>query len=764
MKHSNLITAPFLALSLALASCASEEPLVNPDKDVVRSYEFTMFDSQNELNFSLIDINQPITRIESPFNWLDIAQGENDEMGFTRINVVRTKPTPKGFCSDDAYLYLANNKAIKVTISEGDIIKPLDDNSEDYEAFNKSWWEQDAIKYTVTTVKNGKYETVSSMIPLPWANSTKSHIPRTLFQDNGISANAGWTMAYNLFASTTNGQVNSMPYFILYNKFTGELRVFYYQFKGVGNAGELCFNVRPDSPTSDKYPFYNQLQYGIPMSNKEVPLKGNVLNILKGDNLFQQKITPLLKDQEDNTLKEGWYCFDLDMSAYNPETPSAFRSEDVLSIDILTTSTSQITLAGVMEGTSKGKIEGLTTSSNKGVSTFDIISSGAQNVKATVDAVVKKDYLGAIFKGGMTIYNLVKMIKQKNKKPEEVVPPTIELSHTGKISLNGYTTSSTSNDAIGVQFAYNAFAMNDDVCKGVWSLQDNPIVYVLDDVLLGKDEDLVVGVHKDGYLCGSENPEPNNLHLFTFLDPQSIKLNLNTKAFKNVRNVNICWTYGVYPNQPKGHTDIFRNGLLDYKDKGFLQEPIFITKEGNIGKTYDNSRSKFANMQYMDFSITDVPATRINSTTRATFYRQKDAKYRYYGHPGNNLSAKNADFFVVDPIVFLPCDLIKQNSSDKYGKGFIYDFEAPDYIVGVLITFDYTAPDGSETTACFSKRFLPEVRKISKQNLFKRLASLTEYSQSSVHQSIDGIEVSHGDIKPLMNRTIKTIEYIKNYK
>ena len=762
MKHTNLITAIFLALSLAMASCASEEPLIDPTKDVLRSYEFTLRDSQNELNFSLSDINEHIVRVESPFNWLSIVQNGNDELGNTRVRITRIQPTPEDFKSDDAYLYLSNDKFVKLSISSETKVMPSDENSDDYEAFNKEWWKQDAILYTVTRKVNGEDKTESEYIALPWAASTVSNIPRSLFQGEGVSANAGWTMAYNLFAAMSGGQPNSIPYFSLYNKYTGELRIFYYQLKDVGTGGELSFYVRPDSPSSPKYPFYHQLQYGIPMANADVPQKGNVLNILSGNNQFLQCVTPYLK--EDVTLKKGWYCFDLDMSAYNPAISNTFDANDVLSIDILTADRAQITLAGVMDGTSKGKIEGLTTSTNKGSSITDILGSGAKNVEATLNAVKKGDYLGAVFNGGMTIYNLVKLITYKNKPVEHVAPPTVELSHTGKISLDGYSTSNTSNNAIGVEFSYNAFAQSDDVCKGVWSLQENPVVYVLDDVLLGEDEDLVITVDKSGYLIGAENPEPNNLHLFTFLDPQSIKLNLNTKSIKDIHNVNVNWTFGVYPNQPKGHTDLFRNALLDFKAKGLIQEPAFIEKANNIGKTYRSYSSTFANMQYINFPISSISTTRIDKSTRASFYRQKDGKYRYYGHPGNNLGKSDANFFLVDPIVFLPCDVIKQNQSDQYGKGIFYDFEAPDFVVGILITFDYTAPDGTEATASFSKRFLPEIKRISKKALIDKLGSIRSYSNTTTHQTIDGVNVSHGDIKAMMNRTIKTIEYIQNYK
>lgn len=549
MKLTNIITASFLTLSFALASCASEEPLIDPSKDVLRSYEFTMFDSQNELNFSLIDIKQPIARIETSFSWLDISQGENDESGFTRVNVIRTQPTPEGFDSDDAYLYFSDNKAVKVTITAEGILRPTDDNS--YDDFNKEWWKQTSIKYV------DKDYPLGVEIELPWSQARTTQIPAALIDGinpgDRVHPNEGWSMAYNLFSANP-----SKPYFMLYNKYSGVMRVFYYQIKDVNSGGEFSFAVTPGQTSTPKFPFYHSLQYGIPVCNEGIQNK-NVLNILSnGESPFQQLITPYVKD--DVVLHSGWYCFDIDMSAYNPNQKSPFANADVLSINCKTSSSQQITLAGTFDGNSNGTIKGSSTSSGKGKTIMDDLKGSVTPVKDMVDAIKKGETLKAIFKGGMTVYNIYKMVTADyDKETPAPEPPTIEQSFSGKISLNGYTYSATSNNAVGVEFYYNSFAQ-DQTCvgQGVWSLNENPIVYVVNDLLLGDNEDIALTVNKNEYLFGSQNPETENLRLFTFFDPQSIKLNLNTGKFKSIKNVKVSWVYGVYPNQTHGRTDMTR--------------------------------------------------------------------------------------------------------------------------------------------------------------------------------------------------------------
>lgn len=752
MKHTNLITAVFLALSLAMASCASEEPLIDPSKDVLRSYEFTMFDSQNDLSFSLADISTPVARVESPFNWLDISQGDNDESGFTRIHIVRTKPTPEGFESDDAYLYLSDNKVVKLTITSEGVLMPSDDNS--YDEFNKEWWKQTSIKYVDKDYPQGVD------IELPWSQARTTQIPAALIDGinpgDRVHPNEGWSMAYNLFSANP-----SKPYFMLYNKYSGVMRVFYYQIKDVNSGGEFSFAVTPGQTNTHKFPFYHSLQYGIPVCNEGIQSK-NVLNILSnGESPFQQLITPYVKD--DVVLHSGWYCFDIDMSAYNPNQGSPFANADVLSINCKTSSSQQITLAGTFDGNSNGTIKGTSTSSGKGKTIMDDLKGGVTPVKNMVDAIKKGETLKAIFNGGMTVYNIYKLVTADyDKETPAPEPPTIEQSFSGKISLNGYTYSATSNNAVGVEFYYNSFDQNNSITgQGVWSLQENPVVYVVNDLLLGDDEDLVLTVSENEYLLGSQNPETHNLRLFTFFDPQSIKLNLNTDMFKDIRNVKVAWVYGVYPNQAHGRTDVYRKDLLGLQ----VQEPIFINRSGNIGKRYVSFSSDFANMNYMEYPLEEMPLTRIDSSTNADYYRQNKASYRYYGHPGNNLNITDENFFVADPIVLMPCELIKQNDEDQYGKAVVYDFQAPDFVVGVMLTFDFVDDNGQTAHACYSKRFLPEVRSLSTNELIGRLNSLKSFANTVNHQTLNGsITVTHGDIKSLMNRTIQTIEYIKNNK
>lgn len=754
-----------IAMSVAFVSCNPDDDPVVPQEQSLGRYEFSLRSSQDSLSVSLLGITEQITNVVSPMEWLSIAQDGTDDLGNTRLSIVRLGETPSRFEADSAYVYFAENRKVTIVITADEAIVPLGDNASDYENFNKAWWQEEEILYSTTKTVRGEIVTTSEHIPLPWAMASTSNIPTKLFVNDGMTANEGWAMAYNLFAAQTNGNPNSKPYFMLYNKYTGVLRVFYYQFEDAGTGGEFSFVVTPDDASTAKYPFYSSLQYAIPVGNKDVQLKGNVLKATLGNNTFQQQVTPYVK--ADVVLKTGWYCFDLDWSAYNPAITSLFNAKDRMSIDCKTANNTNITMAGTITGESIGTIDQLansSTSTSNGINNLDQFNSGVKNGVEAFENFMEGNYLKAVFKGGLTLWNFGKSLTGNatdDYETETKSTGNINQSFTGKISLDGYSTSNTSNNAIGVEFSYNAFSQYAQTGQGVWSLQDNPIVYVVNDRLLGEDEDFGCIVKAEGYSKGVSNAEADNLRLMTFFDPTSIKINLNTALYKDIRNVEMSWTYGVYPNQPHGHTDPYRKGIMDFEAKGMIQEPIFIDKKGNEGEFYVSFSSEFTgiNMLYLEAPVEEMVTTSLDTTTTANIYKQAGANYRYYAHPGNELDSDDKSFFLVDPIVFLPATYDEEKE-----EGMIYDFVAPDFVVGVVLSFDYTTEDNQEATALFSKRFLPQVKSISSEEMPTKRDALKKYVDSGEHQTVNGVVIKHQGAKDMLKQFFATSEFIENYE
>lgn len=757
------------SLLLAVSSCSEEEPVPGPDSSFTRlgQYDYVLRSSQKELTVSLEGIKGEVARIESPIQWLAIAADGTTDDGFCRLSLKRLAETPKSFTADSAHVYFADNRFVTLVINAEGTLTPLADNgASDYEAFNKEWWNQQQILFSTTRTFNGELQVTSEHISLPWAPATTVNFPSSMFTRDAMTTNEGWVMAYNLFAAETDGCPNSKPYFMLYNRYTGILRVFYYQATNAGTGGEFSFVVTPDDATSSKFPFYHSMQYAVPVCNSSVQTKGNFLHVTPDNNSFQQIVTPFLRS--DITLKPGWYCFDIDMSCYKPGQSTPFLASDRLAIDCLTADKANITLAGTIDADMSGDIQGLansSTSTSNGLNYLDQFKSGTDNATDAFSQLMEGNYLKAAFKGVMSLWNFGKALTGNatdDYTSETKSTGTINMSFTGKISLDGYSTSNTSNNATGVEFSYNAFSLCKDTGLGVWSLQDNPVVYVVNDRIMGEDEDLACVVESDCYSVGSSDPAENNLRLMTFFDPTTIKFNINTSLYDNIRNAKMTWVYGVYPNQPKGHTDAYRNGLLDFASSGALASPAFIDKK-NVGKVYKSFSSDFANMEYLEHPLEDTRLSYLDDASKAKIYAQADADYRYYGMPGNSRAETDLDFFVLDPVVLLPTTFTTENDDDDYGRGVFRDFEAPDFVVGVTLTFEYDLPNGKTAKAVFTKRFLPQVKAISTKDMLSRRQALQTYANNGVHQTVNGLTIKHEGAKTLLRQFFDTADFIKNY-
>lgn len=757
----------FLLPATILTACSDDEVGGGiPEPENLGRFEYSMRDSQDLLNVKLTGVKADVSRIESSINWVSIEPDGTDSEGNVQLKVTRVKETPANFVADSAYVYVAENKRATLVLTSDEAIVPLSDNADAYADFHREWWKQEEILYSTTKTINGEIQTVSEHIPLPWAPASTSNIPTYLFSHDAMTTNEGWVMAYDLFAAETNGNPNSKPYFMLYNKYTGMLRTFYYQKENAGSGGEFSFVVTPDDAISAKYPFYSSMQYAIPLCNKDVQLKGNVLNVTRGNNSFQQMVTPYLK--ADVALKPGWYCFDLDLSAYNTQA-APFLPTDRLSIDCMTANNTNITLAGTITGETEGNIEGLansSTSTSNGMNYLDKIKSGSDYASEALTQFLQGNYLKAIFRGALSLWNYGKALTGNatdDYTTETESTGNINMSFTGKMNLEGYSTSNTSNNAVGVEFSYTAFSQSNLIGQGVWGLQDNPVVYVVKDRLIGEDEDLACNVTSEGYNYGVSDPAENNLRLITFFDPTSIHFNIRTSLYKNISNVKMSWVYGVYPNQEAGHTDPYRIGLMDFKNKGVLDEPEFIDRTLHQDTVYKSFSSDFANMKYVEYPLDDVTTTSIDESTSPKIYKQNGADYRYYAQPGNNLAETDDDFFLVDPLVFLPTTYTKQNESDTYGTGMFYDFVAPDFVVGVTLTFDYTLDDGTKAKAVFTKRFLPEVKAITTAEMLQKRTALQQYVNGGVHQTVNGVTIKHEGAAQLLKQFFSTSDYISKY-
>ena len=164
-------------------------------------------------------------------------------------------------------------------------------------------------------------------------------------------------------------------------------------------------------------------------------------------------------------------------------------------------------------------------------------------------------------------------------------------------------------------------------------------------------------------------------------------------------------------------------------------------------------------MLYLEAPVEEMKTTNISDTTVARIYKQEGANYRYYAHAGNEMDSDDKLFFLVDPIVFLPATYDEEKE-----EGMIYDFTAPDFVVGVVLSFDYTTEDNQEATALFSKRFLPQVKSISSEEMLTKRDELKKYVDSGKHQTVNGVVIKHQGAKDMLKQFFATSEFIEKYE
>lgn len=113
--------------------------------------------------------------------------------------------------------------------------------------------------------------------------------------------------------------------------------------------------------------------------------------------------------------------------------------------------------------------------------------------------------------------------------------------------------------------------------------------------------------------------------------------------------------------------------------------------------------------------------------------------------------------------MLLPTTFAKESGTASNNVGKFYDFIAPDFVVGVTLTFDYTLDDGSKAKAVFSKRFLPQVKNISTTDMLVKRTALQNYVNSGIHQTIGSVKIMHQGASKMLTQFFSTSDFIKNY-
>lgn len=724
------------SLILELQSCSDNEPLPSPR--VEADYYITLPATGESETLYLTGLTSPVTVNCEDSSWLDYKvsypESGSIEIAFYSLENADKPRQQRVIISDTK----GNSAIVNVSLS---LNADNGVNDEDID-FLTDWENQKSV--------NIYYNRGISTVKTPW---NKEVVITTLPEEirNDVKKGDGWEMAFSLLGNT---ELDGANYFGLYNKYTGILRIFYYVSTVWNNGSEYCLEIDMGNKSSNvKYPFYNALTYAIPSSYSNLNPSMDLLGLGNVHTTFKTFITPHIS-KSSSVLQQGWIAFDVDASGYCPESLSWLKSNESINFSIKSTQTSLLTLCGGLTANIDGnfsQIEDATASTSSGVGkAFSQISKYGAQASGVVGAITKaiwgKDISGTI-KGVAGVCNVISAIANKTlgnpyeeKAAVDSMAGKIELALTGEINLSGKISLDASNSCPPISLGASGFRQTSNFGGGVWSLKSSPVVYIVGDQMLGDVNRFTLLCLGNGkYGIGQGSAKNYNLRLVTFLDPESIELNINKNVFSDISDVkvlaaNVC----VYPQETAGHTAKYSNLL------GLKRPSVKISgASSGVWRSSANGNS----MKYFMVSASSLYSPAMYETeNNCGVYGQAGSNYKYYGHLNNEFGKP----YIQNPQILFPA-----TSSETDAK--LYDGEIPDLVVTVVISFK----SGGKTFT-FSQRYLPEVKVITGDAVKSKWEVLKKYKTKCLKgesiNTVNGQPVKHASGLATVERILKIFD------
>jgi hypothetical protein len=342
-----------------------------------------------------------------------------------------------------------------------------------------------------------------------------------------------------------------------------------------------------------------------------------------------------------------------------------------------------------------------------------------------------------------------------------IEPGKIDLTLDASMALDGYISEKTSNNlsplsvsAEGVNSANSANGHDGHVGKGVWSLAEDPVVYIDKEDILSSESSFNLQCTSTGYSLSSF-PDYNVRLVYAF-DPTSVKLNINTDLFREIQDVTVTTNVGVFPNQPYGHTDPYRRMLM------LGERPSFSLSGGKTSGTVTittNENSPIMINKVQKESLADgeyeiETGKKANCTVVAQLKDGKDWQ-RFYGRL-IDLPEINKQI-MVDPQVYVP-----------YTDGNHIGFPtAPDFVVRVDVEFTALNDKGQRKQFQFGKLYIPKIELVGWEDMCKVYSRLKDYStKCEKNQTINTlandskVAVKHPNGHTLIAKTLRLLNPI----
>ena len=766
MKNLFLYSALAATALLGLLSgCVQKEdpyvePAINPDDPALRTYEYSLLiPAANEAQTVVLkDFTKPVYKVDNPASWLTVEVLEEMQDGFPVMEVTSSQ----------------DNKDQEVTVtikSEArEEIRLVAYFSLDGDAasganadFYTDW------EHCETVMINGK----SAPVNLPWITNSENNIPYEVTKQYRKAE--GWEMA---FCSLSNTATDDICYFALYNKWSGTLRVFHYVLNPLGYGQEIDYKVwMGRQKTANNAAFYNSLEFGVPASHTlaagnlapDATFIGSKTNQSQS---FMTWVTPYLRETQ--KLVPGWYCFDLDMTGYVPKGTQwrDYRDDLKMSIVPVSREVQDITLRGSLVGDIGGTFDNPETIQYGGGNCLSGVSgvlgmigntmSGKLGSTAQYASTLQgsKPFQVAghsLFWGGMACSLATSLIDfiggAISEEPTyEYCPGKIDLKMDAQLDLSGtisnYVSSKDPIFNVTLDNINATNGANGHFGRGIWSLAEDPVVYLDSDDLMADYDHFTIYNKFDGQTqYYSSDFNAYGVRFVYFLDPTSVKVNINPDLFPNIEKVYVSTTCGVYPSRQSGYADSYRSFLRLPSHKIDLAPGEY----KQVVRLSNSSTPRILRVKPQDLLLNgpDEYETPANSTQM----QQKGSEYRYYGR---KVYAGDKDI-IVDPQIYMCITTPNGHITDPHLPG--------DLIVAVEICFE-----AEGNTYIFTKCFVPRIEVIDRSQTLAKYTELQKYADDCAAGKATGtlanisVPVHHPDGDVLLAKTLRMLKRVKDGK
>ena len=369
----------------------------------------------------------------------------------------------------------------------------------------------------------------------------------------------------------------------------------------------------------------------------------------------------------------------------------------------------------------------------------------------------KVQLLAVLLCVGVSRYNLLVLTDAavSNCAAYDSIPGKIDLALNATIELNGYIKSYTANDfkplgvsADGITHAQGA---NGHMGKGVWGLDQDPVVYVDKEVLMSSTDFIRIFNRGDGVYSQPGEFQDNELRMAWLFDPTSVKLNLNRDLFPGeIKDLSITTSCGVYVDTPSGLTDTHRS-LLMLPERPTIDISNGTSKGDLIELSADGSSvPRLVVVPPSDFLDTDENAYETPDNTEFVAL-PGDSVYHFFGRVVDECGKQ----IMVAPQVYVP-----------YAKDettYILDPKAPDFVVTVNVVFEW---EGS--TYLYTKCFIPRIELVDHATMLSFEAPLKDFADKCAANQPTGklandpsVDVYNPGGDQLVTKTLRMLNKIK---